>query len=156
MKTTIALIVSLIFSIGAFAQESPVFSNKDLGKAYENYIEIKEALVNSNSQEASGLAQELKKSLTSLEGSDAAQSAASSIHATEDLSSQRKAFASLSVEMGKLINAEGLVEGKVYRAFCPMANNSEGAYWLSNEKQIRNPYMGDKMMSCGMVKQTIE
>jgi Cu(I)/Ag(I) efflux system membrane fusion protein len=32
-----------------------------------------------------------------------------------------------------------------------MANNNKGAVWLSTEKEIRNPYYGDKMMRCGEI-----
>ncbi len=37
-----------------------------------------------------------------------------------------------------------------------MADNNNGAYWLSKEEQILNPYFGDAMLKCGEVKQTIE
>jgi Cu(I)/Ag(I) efflux system membrane fusion protein len=43
----------------------------------------------------------------------------------------------------------------VYSQFCPMADNNNGADWLSLEKQISNPYFGDKMLRCGRTKQTI-
>ena len=33
-----------------------------------------------------------------------------------------------------------------------MAFDNEGADWIASEKQIRNPYFGDKMMKCGSVK----
>jgi Cu(I)/Ag(I) efflux system membrane fusion protein len=33
-----------------------------------------------------------------------------------------------------------------------MAFDNKGAYWLSETKEIRNPYFGDKMMTCGEVK----
>jgi hypothetical protein len=46
--------------------------------------------------------------------------------------------------------------GSVYVAYCPMANNNEGANWLSNDKEIKNPYFGDKMLRCGSVKETIQ
>ncbi|MBA4058359.1 MAG: hypothetical protein C0490_26815, partial [Marivirga sp.] len=46
--------------------------------------------------------------------------------------------------------------GILYLEYCPMANNNEGAYWLSNEKEIKNPYFGDKMLKCGSVKETIQ
>ncbi|MDT0651042.1 efflux RND transporter periplasmic adaptor subunit, partial [Zunongwangia sp. F297] len=32
---------------------------------------------------------------------------------------------------------------------CPMANNNKGAFWLSTNKEIRNPYYGEQMMTCG-------
>jgi Cu(I)/Ag(I) efflux system membrane fusion protein len=34
---------------------------------------------------------------------------------------------------------------------CPMANNNKGAVWLSMEEEIRNPYYGDAMLTCGSV-----
>jgi Cu(I)/Ag(I) efflux system membrane fusion protein len=30
-----------------------------------------------------------------------------------------------------------------------MANNNKGAVWLSMEEEIRNPYYGDAMLTCG-------
>ena len=44
----------------------------------------------------------------------------------------------------------------MYKQFCPMAFNDQGGYWLSNSKEVRNPYFGDKMLKCGMVKVTLE
>ena len=40
--------------------------------------------------------------------------------------------------------------------YCPMANNDQGGYWLSNSEQIRNPYFGDKMLKCGEVKEVLK
>ena len=37
-----------------------------------------------------------------------------------------------------------------------MANDNNGADWLSSEEEIRNPYFGDKMLTCGLVKTTID
>jgi len=37
-----------------------------------------------------------------------------------------------------------------------MADNNNGAFWLSLEKEIRNPYYGEAMLKCGEVSQTIE
>jgi len=36
-----------------------------------------------------------------------------------------------------------------------MANNDNGAFWLSSEEQVLNPYFGDMMLKCGMVTDTI-
>ncbi|HQE11916.1 MAG TPA: hypothetical protein PLQ78_04150 [Flavipsychrobacter sp.] len=43
----------------------------------------------------------------------------------------------------------------VYRQYCPMAFNDKGAYWLSNEEKIMNPYFGKKMLTCGEVTDTL-
>jgi len=45
---------------------------------------------------------------------------------------------------------------KVYNLFCHMADSNKGAYWLSKEQKVANPYFGDAMLTCGEVKQTIE
>jgi hypothetical protein len=67
----------------------------------------------------------------------------------------RITFALLSTEMKTLVKAGQLSKGELYLEYCPMANNNTGAYWLSNEKEIKNPYFGDRMLRCGSVKETI-
>jgi Cu(I)/Ag(I) efflux system membrane fusion protein len=39
----------------------------------------------------------------------------------------------------------------IYVQHCPMADNNKGADWLSTEKEIRNPYFGSSMLTCGEV-----
>jgi Cu(I)/Ag(I) efflux system membrane fusion protein len=39
----------------------------------------------------------------------------------------------------------------LYVQHCPMADNNKGADWLSTEKEIRNPYFGESMLTCGEV-----
>ena len=43
----------------------------------------------------------------------------------------------------------------LYVQKCPMANSYKGAIWLSTEKEIKNPYYGDEMLSCGSVIDSI-
>ena len=81
---------------------------------------------------------------------------AGKVAATSNIEEQRNAFARLSNEMLTLVKNGKLSMGNIYMDYCPMANNNEGAYWLSNEKQIKNPYFGDAMMKCGSVKETIQ
>lgn len=38
----------------------------------------------------------------------------------------------------------------VYYQYCPMKK----AYWLSMEKEIKNPYYGSSMLTCGKVIET--
>ena len=74
---------------------------------------------------------------------------------TSDIKKQRDAFITVSSELAKAVQLVGINQ-KVMLQFCPMANNNKGAYWLSLETEIRNPYYGDAMLSCGEVKQIIE
>lgn len=39
-------------------------------------------------------------------------------------------------------------------AFCPMADDSKGAEWMQTEEDVRNPYYGAAMISCGEIRQT--
>tara|TARA_R110000868_G_scaffold145181_5_gene365324 strand:- start:13703 stop:15481 length:1779 start_codon:yes stop_codon:yes gene_type:complete len=44
----------------------------------------------------------------------------------------------------------------LYIQKCPMANSNKGAIWLNTNKEIKNPYYGDAMLSCGSVIDTIK
>ena len=37
-----------------------------------------------------------------------------------------------------------------------MANNNKGAFWISADTEIRNPYYGDAMLTCGSVIDTVQ
>jgi hypothetical protein len=132
-----------------------VFKDNKLGAAYEHYLHVKDALVASNKDEARKGAGELQKALAIVPSSTAALDAASKIADASDLSEQRKVFSTLSNEMATLVKGK-LSQGALYLEYCPMANNNTGAYWLSNEKEIKNPYFGEMMLKCGMVKETIQ
>jgi hypothetical protein len=84
------------------------------------------------------------------------QHALKEIISSTDIEVQRKAFSALSDNLYKSIKAFGLGGKEAFYEFCPMAFNNEGAHWLSSEQQIRNPYFGDKMLTCGMVKEKLK
>ncbi len=76
------------------------------------------------------------------------------ILSASSIDDQRKSFNEFNAGLYQSIKAFGIGE-EVYYQFCPMANNNAGAYWLSDSKEIRNPYMGLKMPTCGAVKETL-
>ncbi|MDD4592887.1 MAG: DUF3347 domain-containing protein [Parabacteroides sp.] len=67
---------------------------------------------------------------------------------------QREHFDILSKDIIDLIAITGTGK-KLYQAYCPMYNNNKGAQWLSESKDIQNPYFGSKMMTCGEVQKVI-
>ncbi len=67
---------------------------------------------------------------------------------------QREHFETLSTDISDLITLLG-TEKKVYQAFCPMASDGKGAVWLSEFKEIKNPFFGSKMLTCGSVQKEI-
>ena len=64
---------------------------------------------------------------------------------------QREHFVTLSKDMDDLIQLFGTNQ-KLYLDFCPMADNNKGAVWISETKEIKNPYLGAKMLTCGSIK----
>ncbi len=77
------------------------------------------------------------------------------IAASIDLKDQRAAYASFSQALYKGLKAFGTTAGTVYYQHCPMALDNKGGYWLSNSKEIKNPYFGSTMLTCGSTKETI-
>lgn len=139
----------------ATRQMEPMFKDKALGTTYSHYIHLKDALVASNEKEAQEASEELATSAKQVsDGNNAAIEATKVAHAGT-LADQRKAFASLSNEMITLVKQSALSMGEIYLDYCPMYTDN-GGYWLSNEQEIRNPYLADKMPKCGKVKETIK
>jgi len=78
------------------------------------------------------------------------------IYSSKDIEVQRNQFDFLSQALINVVKVFGVPDDKLYVQHCPMANNNTGANWLSAEENIQNPYFGDKMMTCGVVKTMID
>lgn len=73
----------------------------------------------------------------------------------KDIEKQREIFSDLSNQMIEIAETFALKIETVYVAYCPMALDDKGAFWLSEKEEINNPYFGDKMLRCGEVKKKI-
>jgi hypothetical protein len=72
-----------------------------------------------------------------------------------NIAHQREHFVILSTDIYDLVKTFGA--GQVlYKDFDPMANKGKGAFWLSETKEIKNPYMGKAMLTSGSVKEEIK
>jgi hypothetical protein len=69
---------------------------------------------------------------------------------------QREHFMTLSNNLTTLVKSLKINEEAAYSQFCPMANDGKGAFWLSKEDKVKNPYYGKKMLTCGSVKETLK
>ena len=145
------------------------FQNQ-LKSVFNEYINLKDALVKDDSKsvvaESKKLLDKISKVEMKLLKSDETHKhwmslekeikmATVSISETSDLKEQRNHFKNLSIYLTNAIEVFGINE-KVYSQFCPMANNNKGAYWLSKEEKVINPYFGNAMLTCGEIKQVIE
>ncbi|MBL4723987.1 MAG: efflux RND transporter periplasmic adaptor subunit [Lutibacter sp.] len=139
---------------------------EQLKNVFENYNVLKDALVNDDNSTAQKSANDLiatlkkvdMKLLTQNESHNlwmgilaALNSAVEGISNSTDIKTQREYFISLSNNISKSVELFGINQ-KIYKQFCPMANNDKGAFWLSTEEQIRNPYFGEMMLKCGSVE----
>jgi len=73
----------------------------------------------------------------------------------KDIEAKRKSFALVSEEMYDLIRTVQYDKAVVYHAHCPMAFNGNGANWLTNTADIKNPYIPIKMLSCGTITDSL-
>ena len=131
------------------------------------YLYMKDALVNEDSKIAAEAGKDLVTQFNDFEtdryGENNQQELKEIIEdATEHaqhisdnpIDHQREHFDILSKDMIDLIAITGTGK-KLYQAYCPMYNNNKGAQWLSESKDIQNPYFGSKMMTCGKVQKVI-
>ncbi len=145
------------------------FKNQ-LNQVFDQYINLKDAFANDDNSEAKKSAKEIlnamakvdMKLLTDHEAHNhwmaigkEVTSSAKSISETTEIEEQRGYFKHLSAHFIKAVKLFG-VNQKVYVQFCPMADNNNGAYWLSLNEKIENPYFGAKMSKCGNTESIIE
>ena len=128
----------------ALVQDQTELSKKSAKSLVENLAEVDMKLL--NDKETHNHWMLLEKEINS---------SASSIAVIVDVKEQRKHFKHLSSHIIGAVQVFGANQ-KVYKQYCPMAENDTGGYWLSTENEIRNPYFGDMMLKCGEVKDTIE
>jgi Cu(I)/Ag(I) efflux system membrane fusion protein len=123
------------------------------------YLKLKDELVRSDVKTSSALAKEMLVLLSDKKYAFSRtnlKALLESLQKTEDIEVQRELFRLISNEMIQWASTTQSVSSKLYVQFCPMANNNKGAKWLSSEEQIRNPFYGDVMLTCGSVVEVIE
>ena len=139
------------------------FSNafsSDFSEALPSYLKMKDAFVASDAGQVSAFAKTTSEKLKTI--------------STDDLGTMEKQHLTKSIEMlDAIANNDNLENQRAhfvilnenivpiamsiknsinyYIQKCPMANNNKGAVWLSMEEEIRNPYYGDAMLTCGSV-----
>ncbi|MCO5287193.1 MAG: DUF3347 domain-containing protein [Chitinophagaceae bacterium] len=72
-----------------------------------------------------------------------------------NIAHQREHLETLSKDVYDLTKSFGA--GKpLYKIYCPMYNDNKGAYWLAESKEVKNPYFGNKMLTCGEVQEELK
>lgn len=134
------------------------------------YLQLKNALANDNGSDAatagntmveafqkfdkSALTETLKKTYEDVED-DAREHAEHIGKNGGNIPHQREHFDMLSKDMYELVKTFGAGQS-LFKDSCPMYNDGKGATWLSEVKEIKNPYLGKKMPTCGTVKEELK
>ena len=138
----------LAVTMGAHAGE--VVPSGDLQAVVGSYLEIQAKLASDSIEGIKEPADAMGVAAARMgEPGAAIVTAAKAVGGASDLTSARAAFGPLSDAVIAAAKAEGFtgLDG-VKIAFCPMVNQS----WLQKDEQIRNPYYGSGMLTCGEFK----
>ena len=154
--------------VAAVQNTAPTFPIKEI---LTNYLQLKNALAKDNGKDAAAAANAIvavlgKVDMTTLskaemktymDVADDLKENAEHIGANAGkLEHQREHFVMLSKDVADLIKTFGNGGQTLYKDYCPMANNGKGAVWISELKEIKNPYQGSKMLTCGSAKETFK
>lgn len=155
-------------------QVKPAFTTSNdfqnqLNDVMNAYLAIKNALVASDTAKASSNAAAIVTRLQQVDATSlvqeaqqkwtthktALQRAAETLQAAEKLEEKRTHFESLSQTMYTIVQDFGS-KTTLYKEYCPMAFDDKGAFWLSAQSEIKNPYFGDAMLTCGEVQEVLK
>ena len=135
----------------------------------DNYLALKDALVDDNSKKAAisgkmlldalgkfDLSSQLAPKQKELEDilDDAKENAEHISVSGGKIDHQRERFEILGTDLKDLIVILGS-DRTLYQIHCPMYNNNKGGNWLNESKEVKNPLLGAKMSKCGSVIQEI-
>lgn len=134
------------------------------------YLHMKNAFVNEDDKAAASAGNEMVKVLNAFDKSilkdderklfediaDDMKENAKHIGANAgNIKRQREHFDMLSKDMYDLVKTSAAGE-QIYVDYCPMYNDNKGAMWLSETKEMKNPYFGKEMADCGLIKEELK
>ena len=153
--------------------ENQTLAEKGLSPVISAYYNLKDALVEADTLMTDKSALELLKLTDSLNITDLLTDSSlvntietyrgnisaetKGLIGESSITEKRRAFSMISQNLLPLLQEVNYSATPVYQQICPMAfNDDEKAYWLSNSREIMNPYLGKKhpkysagMLHCG-------
>lgn len=136
----------------------------------DHYLHVKNGLANDNAKEAANGAKAMSDVLAKVDKSlfttvqksvydqnedDLKEHAEHISKKSDDIKHQREHFSMMSEDVYALAKAFG-GGWPLYHDHCPMYNNNKGGMWLSEMKEIKNPYFGSEMLTCGSIEEIIK
>jgi len=168
MKKTMFVFMLLIIGASSFADTVDEILAPQTA-IIDSYLELKNALVEDNATKAAEAGKKMveafkkfdKATVPAAKQKELEDIFASAIEQAEHISNnagkmahQREHLAVLSKDINDLIVITGS-DRMLYQDFCPMYNNGKGAIWLSASSDIKNPFYGKQMLTCGSVQNKI-
>ncbi len=144
----------------------PTGFQEQLEKAFGHYLGMKNALVDSDLKKSMEYKNLLYNSLLSIKvspldkdlneywmnwSSDFENSIKKGLK-EQELDEIRSEFSNISDLLIILTEDLSFHSETVFKTYCSMAFDNEGAFWLSEFEEIANPYYGESMLKCGAVK----
>ena len=134
--------------------------------ALKPYFDMVNAFVTSNPNQVATFAKATAETINAISISDLGKMEKShlsksvemldAISSTMDIRRQRDHLVNLNENMVALAMHIKSPSEALNVQKCPMANKNQGAIWLSTEKEIKNPYYGEEMLTCGSVVEVID
>lgn len=153
MKKTLLIITTLALlsatSSLVRAQDAPALM-EPVKSVYDHYLKIQNDLANDTLK---GVPDEANAITKAVQGDsmkmlpDTIAAEAQALNKAADLKSARVAFKSLSDSLIKYL-ADHNARKDYVEIYCPMAKAS----WLQTNKDVNNPYLGQEMPTCGVIK----
>jgi len=155
--------------------------NESFQKLLVTYYQVKDALVEYDTVKANVASRELAIFADSLKVDEISGDSAGQVKLTAgnlagtitgsalalagetELRDKKKEFSLISDAMYELVRTVRYDREKIFHQHCPMAlNDTEEAFWLSNNSAVVNPYLGkkhpkyrDAMLACGDVADSL-
>lgn len=157
-------------TVQAYFTQVDANASKAISQMIDHYLHLKNELAGDNSTGAAKAGEallasigQLDKSLLSMEQKslynqhitglkDAAQAITEQ---SGNISVQRQHFSHMSDAAYAMVKAFGAGR-PIYHDHCPMYNDNKGGMWLSEMKEVKNPYFGAEMLTCGRVEEIIQ
>jgi hypothetical protein len=114
------------------------------------YLTVQAALASDKFEGVVALASDIEKAAGVLgKDGEAVVAAAKKLVAAKDIAAARTAFGDVSAALVAYADkTKSTFPAGVRQAFCPMVSKP----WLQKDKDIKNPYYGSAMLSCGSFK----
>lgn len=153
------------------SNESNAASNQGtFSELFSHYEHLTFALSSNNDKEAANAAKGMLEALPKIntEGFSAEQKSTFDDIAADiqehsehigdnigNIAHQREHLVILSKDFYDIAKEFG-TEKPMYKIFCSMYDDNKGAYWLSDSKEVKNPYYGEDMLTCGEVQEELK